>query len=114
MQDPPRPEVEEAIKLCKKAGIKVIMITGDYGLTAESIARKIGLIRSQNVEIIKGSEFEKLSEEDKNKQNPNYVKEYKRHWTLLGIKFKNHKFDESITVRNKKKENTIGFKPDDK
>jgi P-type Ca2+ transporter type 2C len=64
MQDPPRPEVEEAIKLCKKAGIKVIMITGDYGLTAESIARKIGLIRGQNVEIIKGSEFEKLSEED--------------------------------------------------
>jgi magnesium-transporting ATPase (P-type) len=64
MQDPPRPEVEEAIKLCKKAGIKIIMITGDYGLTAESIARKIGLVRSQNVKIIKGSELEKLSEED--------------------------------------------------
>ncbi|MDP2210447.1 MAG: HAD-IC family P-type ATPase, partial [Candidatus Aquicultor sp.] len=39
MLDPPRPEVENAVKLAHRAGIRIIMITGDYGLTAESIAR---------------------------------------------------------------------------
>lgn len=44
MFDPPRPEVKEAISQCHTAGIKVTMVTGDYGLTAEAIARKIGLV----------------------------------------------------------------------
>jgi Ca2+-transporting ATPase len=44
MFDPPRPEVKEAIVQCHTAGIKVTMVTGDYGLTAEAIARKIGLV----------------------------------------------------------------------
>ena len=38
MMDPPRPEVAEAVQKCHSAGIRIIMITGDYGLTAESIA----------------------------------------------------------------------------
>lgn len=63
MQDPPRPEVEMAVKTCRKAGIKIIMITGDYGLTAESIARKIGLIKSRDVKIITGADLEKISED---------------------------------------------------
>ncbi|MCL4418027.1 MAG: cation-transporting P-type ATPase, partial [Actinobacteria bacterium] len=63
MQDPPRPEVEMAVKTCKKAGIKVIMITGDYGLTAESIARRIGLTNSRDAKIITGTDLEKISEE---------------------------------------------------
>lgn len=64
MMDPPRPEVEKAVKLAQKAGIKIIMITGDYGLTAESIARRIGIIRGSNPRIITGNEIDKLSDED--------------------------------------------------
>jgi magnesium-transporting ATPase (P-type) len=51
MFDPPRPEVPEAIDRCHQAGIKVTMVTGDYGLTAEAIARNIGLI-SDRVRVV--------------------------------------------------------------
>jgi magnesium-transporting ATPase (P-type) len=44
LYDPPRPEVPEAIRQCLQAGIKVTMVTGDYGLTAEAIAHQIGLL----------------------------------------------------------------------
>jgi Ca2+-transporting ATPase len=44
LYDPPRPEVPEAIRQCRQAGIKVTMVTGDYGLTAQAIARQIGLL----------------------------------------------------------------------
>ncbi len=44
LYDPPRPEVPDAIRRCLEAGIRVTMVTGDYGLTAQAIARKIGLL----------------------------------------------------------------------
>ncbi len=44
LYDPPRPEVADAIRQCQEAGIKVTMVTGDYGLTAQAIARQIGLL----------------------------------------------------------------------
>ncbi len=63
MMDPPRPEVEEAINKCRTAGVKVIMITGDYGLTAESIARRIGMVRGQPA-IVTGAELEGMEDEE--------------------------------------------------
>jgi sodium/potassium-transporting ATPase subunit alpha len=62
MQDPPRTEVPDAIKRCRRAGIKIIMITGDYGLTAETIARQIGLI-TNNGTIVRGDELSAMNDE---------------------------------------------------
>jgi len=64
MMDPPRPEVPQAVSLCQTAGIKVIMITGDYGLTAHSIARKIGLVRDENARIITGTELTEMNDDE--------------------------------------------------
>jgi len=61
MSDPPREGVKEAIDVCQKAGIRVIMITGDNKLTAHNIAESIGL--KHNEEIIIGSDLEGLSDE---------------------------------------------------
>jgi len=63
MIDPPRPEVDAAVKSCFKAGIKIIMITGDYGLTADAIARKIGIIKGES-KIYLGTDIEAMSEAD--------------------------------------------------
>jgi Ca2+-transporting ATPase len=63
MMDPPRDEVKDAVHKCHTAGIKIIMITGDYGLTAEAIARKIGIVDGE-VRVITGVEFEKLSDKE--------------------------------------------------
>lgn len=64
MYDPPRPEVEAAVNQTYEAGIKTIMITGDYGLTAEAIARKIGLVRGGDVLIVTGAEINNLSDRE--------------------------------------------------
>lgn len=61
MLDPPRPEVPEAIVKCRKAGIRVMMITGDYGLTAEAIGNQIGLATGKCT-IIRGDELETMSD----------------------------------------------------
>lgn len=63
MADPPRPEVAAAVEKCHRAGIRIIMITGDYGLTAESIARRIGIVKSAHPRVLSGVELEKLSDE---------------------------------------------------
>jgi calcium-translocating P-type ATPase len=58
--DPPRPEVEPAVALCRRAGIRVVMVTGDYGLTAQAIARQIGLPVGK---VVAGEEVERLPDE---------------------------------------------------
>jgi len=63
MADPPRPEVADAVLECHRAGIRVVMITGDYGLTAESIAKRIGIVTGPNPRVLSGLELEELSDE---------------------------------------------------
>jgi magnesium-transporting ATPase (P-type) len=63
MADPPRPEVAAAVDQCRQAGIRIIMITGDYGLTAESIAKRIGIVKGSHPRVVSGIELEKLSDE---------------------------------------------------
>lgn len=60
MIDPPRKETKESISLCKKAGIKVVMITGDHKLTAKSIASEVGL----SGKIVTGEEMNLLTDQD--------------------------------------------------
>ncbi|WP_166083307.1 cation-translocating P-type ATPase [Erysipelothrix anatis] len=64
MSDPARPEVSDAVKICHDASIRIIMITGDYGLTAESIAKKIGIVKTEHPRVITGSELYKLSDDE--------------------------------------------------
>ncbi|NWF51537.1 MAG: cation-transporting P-type ATPase [Nitrospirae bacterium] len=63
LEDPPRPEVPEAIKKCREAGIRIIMITGDGSRTALAIANEIGLVKGEPV-IIEGNEFLKMSDDE--------------------------------------------------
>jgi sodium/potassium-transporting ATPase subunit alpha len=63
LEDPPRPEVPEAISKCRDAGIRIIMITGDGSRTAEAIAREIGLVKEAPV-IVEGRDFLKMTDKE--------------------------------------------------
>jgi Ca2+-transporting ATPase len=65
MIDPPREEVKDAISSCAKAGIKVVMITGDHKLTAVAVAKALNLMRENETEgrVLTGEELEKISNE---------------------------------------------------
>jgi P-type Ca2+ transporter type 2C len=63
MLDPPRPEVSAAVAECRAAGIRVIMVTGDYGLTAEAIARRVGIIVGDQARIVSGAELEAIDDD---------------------------------------------------
>lgn len=62
LEDPIRPEVTQAVKECKEAGIKVVMITGDFPATAKSIAQQIGM--DTKGEILTGDELKGMSDEE--------------------------------------------------
>ena len=57
MIDPPREEAMQAVKECKTAGIKAVMITGDHPLTAKSIAKRLGIIESEKDKVMTGTEL---------------------------------------------------------
>ena len=67
MLDAPRPEVREAVRKCRDAGIRVVMITGDHQLTAKAIAYDLG-IATEGDRVLTGQELEKLSQEELKQQ----------------------------------------------
>lgn len=61
MIDPPRPEAKEAVAICREAGIRPIMITGDHVVTAAAIARELGILREGDAAIT-GRELQAMTE----------------------------------------------------
>lgn len=68
LADPPKEAVPHAIKECRKAGIRVVMITGDNGITATSIARQIGFTDYE--EVITGAEIDNMTDEELKERLP--------------------------------------------
>ncbi|MBE3116274.1 HAD-IC family P-type ATPase, partial [Candidatus Bathyarchaeota archaeon] len=75
MIDPPRTEVKDAIGLCKSAGIRVVMITGDHKLTATAVGKELNLLGEGEEEgkVLTGSELEEMSDEQLGKVVENVV-----------------------------------------
>ena len=67
MIDPPRPEAKEAVAVCRKAGIKPVMITGDHVITASAIARELGILLEGD-RAITGAELDAMDENELDKQ----------------------------------------------
>ena len=71
MIDPPREGVKDAVKVCKKAGIKTVMITGDHIATAKAIAKDLGILKTNDLAIT-GAELDKISDDDLRKNIMKY------------------------------------------
>ncbi len=64
MMDPPRPEAAEAVAMCRSAGIKPVMITGDHPRTAQVIAERVGILQEAGKAVLTGQELARLPLED--------------------------------------------------
>ena len=64
MMDPPRPEAAESVAMCRSAGIRPVMITGDHPLTASIIAGRVGIIRAEGESVMTGRELAQLPLEE--------------------------------------------------
>lgn len=64
MIDPPRPEVSVALQKARGAGIRTVMITGDYPQTAQAIARQIGLLDGANEQVLTGKDLNQMTDEE--------------------------------------------------
>ncbi len=64
MRDPPRLEVKAAVAKAKQAGVKTVIITGDYGPTAQAVAREVGIVDADCCSIVRGVDLEGLSDAD--------------------------------------------------
>jgi magnesium-transporting ATPase (P-type) len=64
MIDPPRPEVVEAVAMCKQAGIKPVMVTGDHGLTALAIAKELGIVARDSSCLLTGEQLNEMPDDD--------------------------------------------------
>ncbi len=62
MMDPPRPEVAGAMERCRSGGVRMVMVTGDYGLTAESVARRAGMLTTPRPRILTGADLDAMSD----------------------------------------------------
>jgi magnesium-transporting ATPase (P-type) len=63
MKDPPRPEVKKAVESARRAGIKIVIITGDYGPTAQAIAEEVGIVEKTGCRVIRGVDLESMSDQ---------------------------------------------------
>jgi Ca2+-transporting ATPase len=66
--DPPREEVRGSIETCKKAGVRVVMATGDQPVTARNIAHAVGLTENTQVDVVRGQDFGEIEDMDKEAQ----------------------------------------------
>ncbi|MET8582354.1 cation-transporting P-type ATPase [Streptomyces collinus] len=62
MYDPPRPEVREAVDACRRAGIRIVMVTGDHPLTAEAVARRVGIVRETAPAVATGTQLDTMGD----------------------------------------------------